>query len=965
MSRRRLGRSAPVNARASERWGFWLWVGAAYGAVLLTLTVVGASDSSEPVQVPQALDLGVRQSTGGHLELGRIEEFLLLFAAVALIRRVYLAWLAYRPGPVLVVDFVDGRAPDAALVPSASGNDTERTPPLASIEAVARTNQFREALSIVRLFPPRDDTTRSSAQFLQLLRNPAMARTGLIDTIGGLVMFMRPTHAYRVTGMLQTRDTDQRTAPSMTCGITVQVTVLPGGTSGVRTYWAPTWERAVEQAANSVAAFVIPRSRAAKRPPWRSLRGLPLQAEVFDEFRTARLLLQERRYDEALASFAVVLRRHPGNLDLKMEVGAVQDRLGLFLDSLATYCDVVRRTSLVGQRNSLTLSRSRDHWLPRLRALLEKRRLTDPFFARFRLASTLGMTPKISSQWLEDRDVGPERQRERIDIRHRVRTVMLDWYEPNFNDHHLLGDYDMGELLNVDEDREYYPEKPQSSTVRIERTKVVKQEARATRGDPYSTAYRRLRLMVDLTFQVASRREIETLTDGFRWERLFVGANLSRRSLQVSGMLVEERIRAIEDELAALAGEGERRPPPDVDELRKSVDRTLHPPMRRSSRTWIDQYNAACVYAGALTGRLTYRQIRNEQATVIFDDEEDSLAQHAIHRLEEAIRFADITFVADRQNWILSEDPDLDALRSHPLFRAFEARQFVTTGRRPPRPPNVHRYEASRHVQHLIRDSAAAMEARWRQRQPGAAHADVATLQRWMADEVRIWDAMADVALNARHYPARLHLVREVNSTRLPAEPRLVVPYPSWADIISVEADDTMLDVVKAEVRHERNLLENRKKLYDALSLPGATPGRRSEGDRPDLPKSQRRTSAGSADASRSPQVQALRKNNTAWTRYLSRAQVADIDPPPIEKVVELAVSRAELWNRLTSWFANNDKGRAVVVALDWLPAAPSDRPADVGETTAPDDTAASPDQRTLVLPDPKQPSMTHSTTEK
>jgi len=93
--------------------------------------------------------------------------------------------------------------------------------------------------------------------------------------------------------------------------------------------------------------------------PSGSLRGLPLNPKVFDEFRTSRLMRLDRRYDEALESLGGVLASHPGNLDLKMEVGAVQERLGLFLDALATYCDVVRRTSWPARTGTCTVGRSR------------------------------------------------------------------------------------------------------------------------------------------------------------------------------------------------------------------------------------------------------------------------------------------------------------------------------------------------------------------------------------------------------------------------------------------------------------------------------------------------------------------------------------------------------------------------------------------------------------------------------
>jgi hypothetical protein len=129
----------------------------------------------------------------------------------------------------------------------------------------------------------------------------------------------------------------------------------------------------------------------------------------------------------------------------------------------------------------------------------------------------------------------------------------------------------------------------------------------------------------------------------------------------------------------------------------------------------------------------------------------DRLAREAVAHLEHAASCADSGYIATRRDWVLAEDPDLDGLRRHPRFKAFEA-HFLPAGRPTPRrPERVQRLETARYVQDLVAASAQRCRALWQARQ---GEPDVA----WWQAEQRAWQAIDRLAVHHRHWRSRLDL---------------------------------------------------------------------------------------------------------------------------------------------------------------------------------------------------------------
>jgi hypothetical protein len=98
---------------------------------------------------------------------------------------------------------------------------------------------------------------------------------------------------------------------------------------------------------------------------------------------------------------------------------------------------------------------------------------------------------------------------------------------------------------------------------------------------------------------------------------------------------------------------------------------------------WQELYNAACAYALPLIpepepGREGDEERRTE------------LAKEAVRHLEQAMGRADSAYLAGRRNWLISEDPDLDGLRSYVSFKHFEAMYFPSPRATPQRPRDLH-----------------------------------------------------------------------------------------------------------------------------------------------------------------------------------------------------------------------------------------------------------------------------------
>src|SRR5262249_16689588 len=123
-------------------------------------------------------------------------------------------------------------------------------------------------------------------------------------------------------------------------------------------------------------------------------------------------------------------------------------------------------------------------------------------------------------------------------------------------------------------------------------------------------------------------------------------------------------------------------------------------------KSWSEHYNAACVYAIPL---LADARPGDEKAR-------RRLAELAIGRLELAVRAADSRVLAGQRTWLLSEDPDLDALRREIRFKRFEVSYLPSPVPTPTRPKDVKRWEMTRYIDELVVETARRWEDEWHRR---------------------------------------------------------------------------------------------------------------------------------------------------------------------------------------------------------------------------------------------------------
>ena len=82
--------------------------------------------------------------------------------------------------------------------------------------------------------------------------------------------------------------------------------------------------------------MILPQTRLC-RAPWAAWRGHVMPPGLLHAFEEGVRLERARRYDEALAAYWRAVELDPLNMALRLCVGQLQERIGLYLDALATY----------------------------------------------------------------------------------------------------------------------------------------------------------------------------------------------------------------------------------------------------------------------------------------------------------------------------------------------------------------------------------------------------------------------------------------------------------------------------------------------------------------------------------------------------------------------------------------------------------------------------------------------------
>jgi hypothetical protein len=595
------------------------------------------------------------------------------------------------------------------------------------------TARFKRKLNTSRIYSPTAlPGTAGSYDFIQIVENAGEAApAGWWKAVARLLRLLRPPAAYRVSGTIVD------SGASDVHKLVVELVRLPRVAATPLIIEGEHWDRLLEQAANSVAALIFPRSKMCKRrPQWAEWWGYAFPTELFDAYQRAHEFQSRREYDRALAEFYRALRFDPTNVYIRLEIGQLQERLDLHLDALVTYDDVITICSrddrgLAAWWNGAGFAPERSGSRHRRIALL---------VARYRHALMLGHGDRIANQWWLREDVcgheahWNERQRQRDYMRDALQRRFTRYRRTRLG---IEGEDRVDEILSIEHATPLLPKDTRDEC------------AQALRGYLCALAqYEFERLRADhpryqLTLRFARRtRDLVDLVTARGVRLCLVWAVLRRAMAQSEAHAPVARPEAVWAETAPVPVAPSLFPrqswPPNPYSLRSVITIALG----NVNRTiWHEHYNAACVCSVALL-RGT---LKPAEAT--------ELRKLAISHLHRAAAASHSGYLAQRRTWLLREDPDLASLRGTPEFRNFELVTFSRGQPVPLRPQALHVWELVTYQTQLTRCLAEIMARRWRKRllEEGASEVP----GEWGSVEVDAWRHVAQLAVSHRDWKTR------------------------------------------------------------------------------------------------------------------------------------------------------------------------------------------------------------------
>ncbi|MEJ8671707.1 tetratricopeptide repeat protein [Streptomyces sp. MS1.AVA.1] len=676
-----------------------------------------------------------------------------IFLAATLV--VYLYWratralLAFMPGPVDVQELTDETS--AGLLNTSTGD---------------LTAEFRRQLSDSKIYAPTTLPAEAPPMsFLDLVGDVDLDPKKLGNAIPRLLSRLRPKLAYRVGGVLRTRDlgTDN-------FGITATVTAYVFGGARSTTLWGNDWGEVIRKAGCWVISTLLPITRAGRYPPWRNWWGRELNPDLYEAYQNANELRRDGHYHEALPRYYEAIALDPTNSYLRGELAEVLEKMGLHIDALDT-CQ--RALTLDGQSVAQYNKRLwQQPWNPHLRRfryLRHPRLHRYSLGLRYRNVVAIGTSEYLAEQWYERKGMNDRETRDRLI------PVLVDRYwqaatglSPPGREKDWLTDV----LRRSCDTRKIESSNTSKTLVRLVLQRAATQELKRLAAD-------------DLWARVA----------GLYWPaRLLSFAKLlwpfssvqsafaSRQAVTRGAFLVNQRVWAplrLGWAQAAAHRAMVERPGPVLDskkyqdswrrnhsisisvtpeDLRRRVRRAqsrvvllrhIWPIWQR--RDWLTHYNSACVYAIAM-----------KAPNHIGDCERH--AKHAIEELESAVLVPSGDFATVERIWMVDEDPDLEALRIQPLFRSFVCTTFPEP--EVPALPTSNNWleEQMRDYDYrLLEATAKVMQNVWNLRIKESM-VDIRTAIEWLRFEGEIWRCIHEVADEKRlwRWAGRVELIDSV-----------------------------------------------------------------------------------------------------------------------------------------------------------------------------------------------------------
>jgi hypothetical protein len=644
--------------------------------------------------------------------------------------------LQYLPGPIQVLGIED-----------------------ASEEAASSVTRFdihfRQTLSELRLLATTPAPgVPTSTDFVELLETSNVDAKQPFAVIGRMLRIVRPTHAYEVRATLIRRATE----PCF--GAVVEVSILPGRRTTLRTYWRESWEASLDRAAIGVAAEVIPRSRHSDSGVWARWKGRVLDEELVALYQEAERLRGQRRFEESLARFYEAVRTDPSNGHLRLALGATQEQLALHIDALLTYSSIP------------LVTRSWSATQPDIAKHVE-------LVASYRYANLLGLGEGLASQWLPaTSDAEPSRRTVELDaLRGRLRPVLLQLFEQC--------ELEPGDLvlLAIAGDRERALRRILDDRPHLELfTGAWPRKSPGKLTNKQREHNRRLReCRLQLVFQLLAQREVTTLVErarGVGFDEAETG--LTPLCFELLPAWADVRLRYARERLlgevtrhANRAGHQLEVPPaqwpPRPEELVRSLQARL-----RASNAFVDHYTAARIHAVGLlpTNHGEPPAVRRA-----------ALAVAAVEELRLAVDVGGSAALAARWDAILSGEPDLAGLRTEPAFERFESEWLPSARSIKGRPLTIARLNASRYNARLCAICAHQLETAWQKRAVCDGSIDIAVALRWLRYEHDAWRLAAELAHHHRHWQTRLKVIEEIQRfNRATGGTGLSIAHPRYAD---------------------------------------------------------------------------------------------------------------------------------------------------------------------------------------
>ncbi|WP_164492743.1 tetratricopeptide repeat protein [Streptomyces lydicus] len=745
--------TAPLPAPRFVAW--WVWSGIGCAGLIAALYAAGAGRTAWAGKGVVGFlgrvfgGLGAVFTPGSHhgASIGaRLAFFLVLLLLLYLLWRATRAWLAYKPGAVDVQQLEDATP--------------EGTPKPSDIDLTAR---LRRRLSDSSMYPPATLPAQAPAEsFLELLGDIEIDPDKLGTALPKLLSRLRPKLAYRVSGILQFRESplpDQY-------GATVTVTAFLFGGSRTTTVWGSDWDDVIRKAGSWTVSTLLPVTRAGRLPPWRRWWGREIKPELYEAYQSANELSRAGRYHEALEQYFRAVRLDPTNAALRAELAETQEKMGLHIDALDT-CQ--RALTLDGQsarryRKRLWQNRWIPHWR-RLRYFRHPCLHREMLGLRYRNSIILGTSETTAEQWCAHTGTNGALTREHLT------PILVERYWPAAAGLHGTGAR-LPRKARKKAGQDWLRDTLQSdneAAVRLVMQRAALQEtARLSADDAWarvwlywpSWLWSWARVCWPAAYHQSTRGTQPSVTRGaFQINRrVWAPLRLAWASTDYGSVPDPQKWRRKYAWRRPGRWLGWKRV--DVPALRR---RLRIAPWIGSRHDWHTHYNSACVYAVAMHAD---RHDRPRQR---------KLARYAVAHLDQAVQATCGRAAAVERSWMVDEDPDLALLRRkgtrpNALFNNFVRTVYPSAEAFEQSPPSSRSDKQLREYDYrLLEEIAKVMQQVWNLRSESA-DVDIQHATEWLRTERKLWNSLHGISADEsnRRWQDRVTLIRYIQANFQP-----------------------------------------------------------------------------------------------------------------------------------------------------------------------------------------------------